>query len=517
MRLQKPVFTALLIFLVLSESACPKKEQMIDSQPEIQKSSPNDVNNKEVTVKMIHHFTLSEGWVPSNKTTLQKTIKDLLEKAEIKDKADFKQEKARGLIAPHAGYRYSAQCAAHAYKILEGHSYKRVFVLGPNHHVRGLKGVSVSKATHYETPLGEVPVDIKICKELLQNKYFSNVPETEEGEHSVEIQIPFLQTVLDDFKLIPIVVGDLSPKETQQVAETIQAYIDDETLVVASSDFMHYGEGFGYTPFADNIRENIYKTDSEAIQNIIKLDRPAFQKHLDKTENTICGRNPIGLLMAILPDTTGTLLNYYTSGDLTKDFQTSVSYAAIAFTDYKLNDDEQKTLLQLARKSLQTYLKSGGKTEISPEKLTPSLQRLKGVFVTLKKKGQLRGCIGCIPPTNPLYQVVINYAVNSAVNDPRFSPMTMAEEPLVDIEISVLSSLKRVKGPEDIVVGKHGAYMVKGRSAAIFLPQVAPEQGWDRNTMLSELSLKAGMNEDAWREKDALFYVFTAQVFGEKE
>lgn len=502
-------------FLALIGLACPKNEQILTEQPELTPDS--FTKNKEVTGNMIHHFTLSEGWVPSNKTTLQKTIKELLEKTEIKNEDIFKQEKTRGLIAPHAGYRFSAQCAAYAYKTLEGKSYKRVFVLGPNHHVRGLKGVSVSKSTHYETPLGEVPVDTQACKELLQNKHFSHVAETEEGEHSVEIQIPFLQTLLNEFKLIPIVVGELSLKEMQQVAETIQAYVDDETLVVASSDFMHYGEGFGYSPFTDNLRENIYKTDLEAIQHITTLDISSFQQYLNKTENTICGRNPITLLMAILPDTTGMLLHYYTSGDLTNDFETSVSYAAITFTDYKLTDDEQETLLRLARKTIQTYLKNGEKPAIAPEKLTPALSRPKGVFVTLKKKDQLRGCIGCIPPTNQLYQAVIDYAINSAINDPRFRPLDLSEEPVVDIEISVLSSLKRIKGPDDIVIGKHGVYLIKGRNAAIFLPQVAPEQGWNRDTMLSELSLKAGLDENAWREKDTLFYVFTAQVFGEKE
>lgn len=270
-------------------------------------------------------------------------------------------------------------------------------------------------------------------------------------------------------------------------------------------------------PFTENVKENIRKLDMTGAQYITDLNTHAFLDYLDRTEATICGRTPIALLMMILPDAQGNLLHYYTSGDLTGDFENSVSYAAITLTDYQLSEEEKSTLLKLARQTLKTYLKDNKTPEFNPDKLSVSLKHPRGVFVTLKKRHDLRGCIGRIFDPEPLYQGVIQNAVNCAVHDPRFYPMKLSEEPEVDIEISVLSSLKRVKGPDNIVVGKHGVYLVKGNDSAVFLPQVAPEQKWNKDTMLTHLSLKAGLPEDAWKDKDTIFYVFTAQVFGEKD
>lgn len=503
----------LLIFGIMLAAlgfACGDRKQL---SPNLDKSTVSQENTKEVTEKMIHHFSLSEGWVPTNKNELKKTIEGFLGK--VKQEVVIK-DKVRGIISPHAGYTYSGQCATYSYQALKGQSYKQVFIMGPDHHV-GFKGIAVTKATHYETPLGEVPVDTAICQALLQQKIFKNVTETEKGEHSVEIQIPFLQTVLTNFRIVPLVIGHLTPSEMRSAAEIIQSYVDDDTLVVASSDFTHFGKRFGYAPFTDDLKDNISKLDHEAINYITDLETASFIDYLERTGATICGRSPISLLMMILPDTQGTLLHYYTSGDLTNDFQNSVSYAAIALTDYQITDEEKSTLLKLARQTIKSYLKDGKTPDVKPDKLADSLRRPRGVFVTLKKHHDLRGCIGRIFNPQPLYQGIIANAINSSVNDPRFPPMTLSEEPQVNIEISVLSSLKRVKGPEDIVIGKHGVYLVNGNDSAVFLPQVAPEQGWDRDTMLNHLSMKAGLPASAWRDKDTVFYVFTAQVFGEKE
>ncbi|MBA7584335.1 hypothetical protein ES708_26288 [subsurface metagenome] len=220
--------------------------------------------------------------------------------------------------------------------------------------------------------------------------------------------------------------------------------------------------------------------------------------------------------MMIFPGAQGELLQYYASGDMTGDFRNnSVSYAAIALTG--LTKEEQSTLLKLARQTIQSYLKDRKKPKVNPDELPASLKCKRGVFVTLKINHHLRGCIGRIFDPYVLYQSVIDYAIASAVNDHRFSPMTSAEEPKVNIEISVLSPLVKVKGYEDIVIGKHGVYIVKGGANAVFLPQVALEQGWDRETTLEQLSIKAGLDKSAWQDKDMDFYVFTAQVFSEKE
>ncbi|MEW6027084.1 MAG: AmmeMemoRadiSam system protein B [Planctomycetota bacterium] len=476
----------------------------------------------------VRESVLAGSWYQANPDTLRKEINKYL--SNVKLPADAPNE-VSALVSPHAGHQYSGQAAAYGYSLLKGKSFKRVIIMGPSHRV-GFEGVSVSKATHYETPLGKVPLDRTACDKLIQSKLFSYQATADKMEHSLEIQLPFLQVVLEDgYKIVPLVVGEVD--NYQETAKAIKGIIDDQTLVIASSDFTHYGDDFGYVPFTDNIKENLKKLDGEAIEQIISRSPDGFQRYIKSTGATVCGYKPIILLLYILGgENKATLLNYYTSGDLTGDYLHCVSYASIAFsrgvlqyaptkkmdeegTD-DLNKSEQETLLKLARQTLKEYLKNGKTPKVDEKELTARLKEKRGVFVTLKKHGDLRGCIGSIFEPKPLYLGVIEQAVNSAVNDWRFSPVTAAEEKEIDIEISVLSPMKKVASYNDIVVGKHGVYLIKGGCTAVFLPQVAPEQGWTRDQMLEHLSMKAGLSKDAWRQ-GAEFMVFTAQVFFEKE
>jgi AmmeMemoRadiSam system protein A len=179
--------------------------------------------------------------------------------------------------------------------------------------------------------------------------------------------------------------------------------------------------------------------------------------------------------------------------------------------------DERRDLLRLARASIADALRDDGSLEeaLSEIRLTPRLERERATFVTLKKKRSLRGCIGNLTPTEPLYRNVIQNARRSALRDPRFSPVTDGELPGLRLEISVLTPLEPVDGPESIVVGRDGVELEKGSYGAVFLPQVAPEQGWDRETLLENLALKASLPADGW--KDARFRTFQAVVFGEED
>lgn len=469
--------------------------------------------------KVIHKVTLGErGWIARTKEDLTKQIDKFL--SQVKQTVRL-ENKVLGLVVPHAGYRYSGQAAAYAYEVIKDKPYKRVIILGTAHYA-GFRGIAVSEATHYETSLGEIPVDTEVCKAFLATGgLFRDVPAEEQEEHSVDIQLPFLQSVLKDFRLVPLIVGELKDDDYQKTAEIIQQYVDDDTLVIASSDFTHYGARFRYTPFKDNLKENIKKLDFGAIEYIKGVNPTGFLDYIKKTGATICGHKPIALLETILPDTEGELLHYYTSGDLENDYTNSVSYASMVLTEYQLNKDEQSTLLKLARDTLKTYLGNNKKPDISTlnwvqGKLTPKLKRTKGAFVTLKINKRLRGCIGTLRPSKSLYEDVIDNAINAAVNDRRFNSITLDEEKDVHIEITVLSSLKRVGGPDDIVVGKHGVWLIKGGYSATFLPQVAPEQGWNRNEMLEHLCAKAGLPSGAWKDKDTKFYVYTGQIIEEE-
>ncbi|MBC7330666.1 AmmeMemoRadiSam system protein A [bacterium] len=180
-----------------------------------------------------------------------------------------------------------------------------------------------------------------------------------------------------------------------------------------------------------------------------------------------------------------------------------------------LRVEEKKELLNIARTSIEEYLKNRRIPTFSPSSTT--LLERKGAFVTLKKAGFLRGCIGMIEALKPLYQTVAEMAVAAAIEDPRFPPLTLDELPLITIEISVLSPLEEVKDIEEIEVGKHGLYIIRGFYRGLLLPQVATENNWDRETFLQHTCLKAGLPIDCWQDPETKIYKFSAEVFSEEE
>ncbi|MDG6006275.1 MAG: AmmeMemoRadiSam system protein B [Candidatus Brocadia sp.] len=457
------------------------------------------------------------------------------------------------IISPHAGYQYSGQVAAYGYNAIKGIDYSRVIVLSPSHFRNGkrFRGVSILKTKGFKTPLGIIPVDQDACNQLLDNS--KNMPANSSrkgiplfgtyegaylGEHSLETQLPFLQMSLNAFQLVPIMVGLLIEDDFDRIADAIRPLIDEKTLLVISSDFTHFGEGYGYTPFKKDIEKNIAAMDYGAFEKIRNKDFEGLKKYRKETGINACGIMPIQLLLKLLPDTvSGEVLKYDTSGHQSHNFSYSVSYASIIFTkpagtksgrilpekeiletrQISLTKEEKSLLLSLARNTLETYAKTGipPKPNQINSQLTPNLKEKCGVFVTLKKHGRLRGCIGYLLPRAPLFQEVIENTINSSFCDRRFNPIEANEVSDITIEISVLSFPKRIIKPDDFDVGKEGILIRKGHSSAVFLPQVAIEQGWDRAETLSHLCQKAGLLRDTWKGTDMEFYTFTADVFHE--
>lgn len=351
------------------------------------------------------------------------------------------------------------------------------------------------------------------------------MPEAHEREHSVQIQVPLLQQVLGGFTLTPLVVGSLDPETTARVAGVLRGLLEPDTLVVASTDFTHYGARFGFVPFTGNVEENLRTLDMGAWERIRNRDGPGFRRYCDQTGATICGRVPVCILLAMLPaEDEFTLLAYDTSGRMTGDFANSVSYLAAAAgpaaraAGGELTESEQAALLALARCTLEFYLREGRMpvpAEVALEP-TPAMREARGAFVTLQKEGALRGCIGDLSGRSPLYRTVMENAVSAAVRDPRFDPVRRDELAGLDIEISALTPPREVDSPLDFEPGRHGIVMTRNGRRAVFLPQVASEQGWDREQTLAHLSRKAGLPEDAWRT-GARFEVFEARVFGEHD
>jgi len=439
------------------------------------------------------------------------------------------------LVAPHAGYVFSGRAAASAYRTIQGKPYRRVIILGACHnpHFRGaefsaepFRGASIPKYTHYRTPLGQVPVARDVCDALAKEPLFAFHVGAHVREHSIESQLPFLQVALEDFELVPVLIGDMEPGDYARVADALRTYVDDETLLVVSTDFTHYGRNYGYTPFPPDklVSAKIKALDSGAISHLYDADTNGFLEYVRETGITICGYRSLAVMLELLPkDCSGRLVSYYRSADITKDFSSSVSYVGMYFSeeatvseDSMLNTEEQRLLLKLARETIEHYVRTQQIAPVEEETLTPRLKKKCGVFVTLRKKGELRGCIGYVEGIAPLWRAVQDNAVSAATRDPRFEPVTPRELQDISIELSVMSPLERISSADEVVVGRHGLVIEKGLNRGLLLPQVATEQGWDRETFLKGVCRKAWLADDAWK-KGARLWVFTAQVFSEGE
>jgi len=513
---------SLCVFGLLFVSVC-KKETPAPSNAAATASSEKSTE----PAKVILHSSLAGSWYSNDPETLKKQFDAFFENAKPET-----IENVIALILPHAGYQWSGQTAAFGLKTTTK-KYKRIVVIGPSHRTAMEDIISVPRATHFETPMGQIPLDTEFIDKLLKFPMVQNVPHAHHSENSVEMEIPILQYCQNDFKLVPIVAGQCSPEAAERAGAILRSLVDEDTLVVASSDFVHYGRGHGYVPFTENIPEGIKKLDMGAYQHIADLDAKGFLEYKRKTRATICGSVPIAILLSMMGEISRVhLIKYATSGELTGDFSNSVSYMSIAFSgmwekpaqiepqanNSELTGEDKKQLLMLARKTTVYALKNRRVPEASDLgiEISNAMQPARAAFVTLKKNGILRGCIGDIFPQRPLYKSVIINAINACVNDRRFVPVSQDELEDITIEISALTAPAPIASPDEIRIGIDGVVLNKDGHSAVFLPQVAPEQDWNVEEMLTQLSLKASLPADAWKQ-GASFLVFQAEVFGENE
>ena len=476
-------------------------------------------------------------WFPAEKAKLAKDLDGYL----AEKPAQPIENRPAGIIAPHAGYQFSGPAAGAAFAALKGQSYDRVIVLGFSHR-SFIRNASILDVEAYSTPLGDIPVDTGVTGELLKNDLFRSQPYAHAREHSLENELPFLQRALPEgWKLVPILIGQAGQTETEiteasmklygEIADALRPFVDDKTLVVASSDFTHYGANYGYLPFGNRpipsgeLKRKLRELDFEAIYPALKLDAEAFRRKVNDKKITICGRRPICVLLQLLPKSaTGHVAEYTTSGEITGDWSSSVSYASIVFTtpvaaqvEETTSEAGRKQLLDIARKAIEAHL--NGKPVPDFGVASEELQRQRGVFVTLNKAGRLRGCIGCFTSKEPLHKIVSEYAVISATRDRRFAAVKASELEDIRIEISILSPMRRVKDPlKEVTLGVHGIYIKRGYNSGTYLPQVATEHNMTKEEFLSSCSSqKAGLSRDAWKDPRTEVYVYTAEVFHEDE
>lgn len=436
-------------------------------------------------------------------------------------------ERMQALIAPHAAYAYSGATAAAGYRLLRGQAVDRVILLGPSHHA-SFRGVAIADVDAYETPLGRVPLDAEAVAGLRASPLVVAGPRGPDREHSLEIQLPFLQRVLAlGWRLVPLLVGRLEPEDYAPLVAAIRPLLDDRTLVVVSTDFTHYGARFGYQPFPPD-REaaaRLEALDKGAFAHIQAGDAAGFLDYQARTGVTICGYRAVALLLHLLPERTRAhIVRYDTSGALLGDYRQSVSYLTAAFTrparpagSALPQQGSLEWLYRLAALRVQDVVAPDPAAQAALRELVDGLPadvtHPAGAFVTLRRDGRLRGCIGYVAPIKPVWEAVLDNAEAAALHDHRFLPVQPTELDELDVEVSVLTEPTPIASLDEFEVGRHGIILVKDGRRAVFLPDVAVEQGWDREQTVTHLAQKAGLAPDGWRA-GAQYFVFTNHKHG---
>ncbi len=431
-----------------------------------------------------------------------------------------------GVLVPHAGYAYSGAAAGAAFSFLKDADFDTVVIIGTGH-TEALRGAAVITEGEFETPLGRVEVDtVLTCALLASSKLFEDRPSAHVREHSVEVELPFLQTLGKPFKIAPVVANTDDVKILEEIGRVIGEKLKGRRAVICvSSDLSHYPPG----PVAEMSDLSLIEAFATAVRNrdmgyFGLANELLLEKSRAFMDTAACGFSAMVIGAAACLEAGANdfqLVKYTHSGKIAGQADGVVGYGAGLFIaggqpePRTLGETIKAGLLALARASIESRLK---KTKVPAPPLSPSpeLNQPAAVFVTLTKKGALRGCIGTMTPRQLLSDAVAYFAAASAFEDSRFPQLSQVEMADVRIEISVLSPLRRVDSWKDVEEGRHGVYVQKGRLGGTYLPQVW-EHFDSREKFLTSLCLeKAGLPADAWKEKSTALYVYTVDSFEEK-
>lgn len=472
----------------------------------------------------IHDPILAGTWYPGKSEELRAQVGNYLDQVP----AHHPDGRITALISPHAGYVYSGQVAAYSYKQLLGQKFDTVIVIGPSHQV-AFTGVATYDCAGFRTPMGVVSLDNQLISTLTKSdSNIRSLPEVFRKEHSLEIQLPFLQAALPGFKLVPLVMGDYDLSACSRLSKAIVESVKGKSvLIVASSDLSHY-----------HSYETAREMDSRLLEKVRSMDVDGLNECLESGKCEACGRGPIITAMLTVKRLGANrcdIIHYANSGDVTGDknsYRGVVGYAAAVFStppsdkdgaepgdakpgtpgiDLGLTAAERTELHSIAKKVVEA--RCGGKEAPRITTASAKLKEPSGAFVTIYKNGELRGCIGQITAQKPLIEAVAEMAEAAALRDPRFSPVRSDELKDLKIEISVLTPFKKIDSPDEIEIGKHGLIIKRGGSMGLLLPQVATEYGWDRTAFVENTCRKAGLPKDAWKQKDTEIFIFSADVF----
>jgi AmmeMemoRadiSam system protein B/AmmeMemoRadiSam system protein A len=444
-----------------------------------------------------------------------------IDEAESRAGSVAQDKKVEMVVSPHAGYVYSGWVAAYGYKAIAKNKYSTVVIIGPSH-FHGFNGVAAWPKGKFETPLDTVAIDEDFAAQLMKKDAdVQELPDVFTPEHSLEVQLPFLQKDFKDFKIVPLLMGYPDFEVTRKLAAALNDLVGkrEDVLVVISTDLSHYH------PYDVAVQMDKYATDSMLAGDI----RSIWNENLTREKMEMCGFTAVvvGLQYAQLRNLKSVeLLRYANSGDATGDKSRVVGYSSLIF--YKnekvsspsgitaLNKDQKRSLLQMARQTVEAFVKD--KKTLDVRSTDPRLAEQEGAFVTLTKHADLRGCIGNIVGDQPLFKTIRDMAIAAASQDPRFPPVKSDELADLEFEISVLSKPQKISDPKQIKLGTHGVIVSRGFNRGVFLPQVATETGWDLERFMGELcSQKAGLPADCWHDPKTTIEIFTADVFSEKD
>ncbi len=399
---------------------------------------------------MIREPVVSGQFYPASPSELKIMIKGLVDEKAVK-------EEVIGLLSPHAGYIYSGPVAA---AVISKIKFKDTFIImGPNHTGRG-KPFSIMTQGVWKTPLGKIEIDSELGKQILAKS--SHLEEDHVAhlyEHSIEVQLPFLQYFKSDIKLVPIILTCTSDAIYQEIGRELANAIKDlnkEVIIIASSDMTHYEP-----------QESAQRKDNQAIEAMLSLDEDELLKRVQELDISMCGYAPaVSLISAAreLGASGAELVRYQTSGDTTGDYSSVVGYAGIIIKG-------MSPLVRLARQSVETFVEEGKPSQ--PEELTPEMRQRAGVFVSIHKFGELRGCIGTFQPTmNNVAEEIIANAVNSATRDPRFPPIAPEELKDLDYSVDVLTTPEPVDSQDQLDHKKYGVIVEAGFRRGLLLPDL---------------------------------------------
>ncbi len=472
-----------------------------------------------------HVSPYSGHWYPDNPEQLRELLSQRQTES-VRRTGPFLLPSPLGFVVPHAGISYSGAVAWSVYRALSAAAPKRIVLFGFPH--RGTPGgLSIPDIVSYRTPLGDFPVDREAMARLSASGVFRRLRETLICDHSTEMQLPFLQQILPGVALLPVSVSHANPEELEKAARVLAPLAQEGSLFVASSDFTHYGNAFRYRPFPPNaaVRDRLRDLDDDLADAAGSLDEKLFVSTVRELQSTLCGVDSISLLLATLKHVHGAsseiyqqTLDYQTSGEITGDYEHSVSYRALGYYPYSsfaLTAEAGSALVDSAFRVLRQAVDGGRRDRVPLEALPPDQQARLPAFVTLYADGRLRGCIGSCFNPGPLAENIPELTL-AALQDDRFPPIRAGELPTTEIEISVLTPFRRIMSHDQWEAGVHGAMLRCGDRRGVLLPQVAAERNWDRGAFFTALARKAGCSPDVYSRSECRLYVFQSHSYRQR-